>query len=120
MGITLHADPAPLRIDETGTIRVGDSRVTLDALLRYWRMGMKAEDIARGLETLSLADVHGALAYYLRHRAEIDDYLRQRDDDSEKLRKEIETKNAGRLASLKARVDAIRAQGNGGHASTAD
>lgn len=72
MTIILHADPVPLRIDDTGTIRVGSSRVSIDVLLQYWRLGMKAEEIARGLDTLSLADIHGALAYYLRHQTEID------------------------------------------------
>jgi uncharacterized protein (DUF433 family) len=120
MTITLHADPVPLRVDDTGTIRVGQSRVTLDALLQYWRTGMKPEEIARGLDTLTLADVHGALAYYLRHQAEMDQYLRRREEDAEELREQIEAANASRLAPLKARLDATRGQGNGGHAPTTD
>jgi uncharacterized protein (DUF433 family) len=120
MTISLHPDPVPLRVDETGTIRVGQSRVTLDVLLQYWRMGMNPEEIARGLDTLTLADVHGALAYYHRHQAEMDDYLRRREGEAEELRRQIEAANAGRLAPLKARVDALRVQGNGGHAPTAD
>jgi len=118
--MTLHADPVPLRIDDTGTIRVGESRITLDVLLQYWRMGMKPEDIARGLDTIALADVHGALAYYLRHQAEIDDYLHRREEEAEKLRQQIEAANASRLAPLKACLDALRSQGNGGRASPAD
>ncbi|MFO0966626.1 MAG: DUF433 domain-containing protein [Gemmataceae bacterium] len=116
----LHADPAPLRVDDTGAIRIGESRVTLDALLQYWRAGMKPEDIARGLDTITLADVHGALAYYLRHQSELDDYLRRRNDDAESLRETIESENASRLATLKAKLDTLRAQGNGGHAATSD
>jgi uncharacterized protein (DUF433 family) len=118
--LTLHADPVPLRIDDTGAIRVGPSRVTLDVLLEYWRLGMKPEEIARGLDTLTLADVHGALAYYYRHQTEIDNYLRQRAAEADKLRQEIESANASRLAPLKARLDALRAKENGGHAPTAD
>jgi uncharacterized protein (DUF433 family) len=120
MTITLQADPVPLRVDDTGAIRVGQSRVTLDVLLQYWRLGMQPEEIARGLDTLTLADVHGALAYYFRHQAEMDNYLRQREEEAEKLRQEIEAANASRLAPLKARLDAVRAQGNGGHAPTTD
>ena len=116
----IHPDPVPLRVDDTGTILVGPSRVTLDVLLQYWRLGMTPEAIARGLDSLTLADVHGALAYYFRHQTEIDDYLRRRDDEAEKLRQEIETANASRLARLKARLNAVRAKGNGGHAPTAD
>lgn len=120
MSITLHADPAPLRVDDTGAIRVGPSRVTLDVLLEYWRLGMKPEEIARGLDTLSLADVHGALAYYLRHQPELDDYLQRRAAEAEELRQQSEGVNASRRTALKARLDATRAQGNGGHAATAD
>lgn len=120
MTITLHADPLPLRIDETNTIRVGQSRVTLDVVLQYWRTGMSPADIARGLDTLTLADVHGALAYYLRHQEELDRYLQRREEEAEELRQEIEAANATRLSQLKARLNAVRSQGNGGHASTAD
>jgi hypothetical protein len=81
---------------------------------------MKPEDIARGLDTLELADIHGALAYYLRHQTELDEHLARREDEAEKLRQEIEAANASRLAPLKTRLDAVRAQGNGGHAPTAD
>ena len=98
MAITLHADPVPLRVDDSGAIRVGESRVTLDVLLQYWRLGMKPEEIARGLDTLALADVHGALAYYLPHQNEIDNYLRRRDKEAETMRQQIETANASRLA----------------------
>ena len=43
-----------------------------------------------------------------------------REEEAEKLRQQIETANASRLAPLKARLDAVRSQGNGGHAPIAD
>src|SRR5436853_4009886 len=109
MTLTLHSDPIPLRLDDTGSIRVGQSRVTLDVLLQYWRLGMTPEEIARGLDTLTLADIHGALAYYFRHQTEIDQYLSRREEEAEKLRLQIEAANASRLALLKARLDGVRA-----------
>ena len=120
MTIKFDSDPAPLRMDDTGTIRVGQSRVTLDVLLQYWRGGMKPEEIARGLDTLTLADSYGALAYYCRHQTEMDNYLKLREEEAEALRQQIESANAGRLAPLKARLEAVRAHGNGGHAPTSD
>ena len=39
MSIIIHPDPVPLRVDESGTIRVGQSRITLDVLLDYSRQG---------------------------------------------------------------------------------
>lgn len=108
MDLALHTDPLPMRLDDTGTLRIGDSRVTLDALLQYWHLGMSAEEIARGLDTLSLADVHGALAYYLRHQAELDEYLQGREKEAEELRCRIESANATQLASVKAKLHAAR------------
>jgi uncharacterized protein (DUF433 family) len=109
-----------LRVDDTGTIRVGQSRVTLDVLVQYWRLGMSPEQITQGLDTLTLADVHGALAYYFRHQTEMDDYLGRREEEAETLRQQIEAAHAARLGPLKARLDAIRAQENGGHAPITD
>ncbi len=120
MAISLHADPVPLRVDDAGEILIGASRVTLEALLQYWRMGMKPEEIASGLDTLALADVHGALAYYFRHQSEVDDYLRRREEEAEKLRTRIETANESRLTSLKARINALRPEESGDHAAPTD
>ncbi len=46
--INLHTDPVPLHVDDTGAILVGQSRVTIDVLLQYWRRGMNPDEIARG------------------------------------------------------------------------
>lgn len=116
MTITLHADPVPLHVDDTGAIRVGTSAVTLEVLLEHWRLGMKPEEIAHELDSLTMADVHGALAYYFRHQHEIDAYLRRRKEEAEHLRHQIEAANASRLVPLKARLDPVKAQSNGLHA----
>jgi uncharacterized protein (DUF433 family) len=110
MNVTLHADAVPLRVDETGTIRVGSSRVTLDVLLADYRNGLSPEDIARELDTLSLADVYGAIAYFLRHRDEVEAYLRQRAAEAEALRRDIEAGQPDR-AELKARLLARKNRG---------
>jgi uncharacterized protein (DUF433 family) len=101
MVVTLHADPVPLRVDETGTIRVGSSRVTLDVLLADYKAGLGPEEIVRQLDTLSLADVYGAIAYYHRHRDEVEDYLRRRKAEADALRRKIEAGQPG-CAELKA------------------
>lgn len=84
MSLTIHADPAPIRTDADGTLRVGGTRVTLDVLLAHYGEGASAEDIAERFPVLTLADVHAALAYYLRHCEEVDGFLaeqrRQADD----------------------------------------
>ncbi|MEX0612974.1 MAG: DUF433 domain-containing protein [Pirellulales bacterium] len=55
--------------------RVIGTRVSLDSIVwAYWN-GQTAESIAQSFAGLSLEQVHGALAFYLAHRSEIDSYL---------------------------------------------
>jgi uncharacterized protein (DUF433 family) len=90
MSIIIHADPVPLRIDATGTIRVGNTRITLDVFLADHRRGMTPEQIVEQLDTLTLPDVYGTLAYYYRHQAELDAYLQTRREQADQMQREIE------------------------------
>ena len=58
-----------------GVYRVGDTRVSLDSLVYLFREGMSAESMVESYPALTLEEVHGALAFYLRNRNEIDAYL---------------------------------------------
>src|SRR5437867_9781432 len=97
MALTIQTDPIPLRVDEHGVIRVGDTQVLLDIVLREFNNGAEPEAIAHGFPTLNLADVYGVIAYFLRHRKELDDYLHARRQEAEKLRQEIEAKQPSRV-----------------------
>jgi len=91
MSMTIHADPVPLRVDEQGVIRIADSRLALEVVLDYHHQGMTAEAIAEGYaDIITLADVHAVLAYYHRHREEVDHYLQRRDREAEEARRQIE------------------------------
>ncbi len=79
MPLTLAPEAPPLRQEPDGTVRVGPSRVTLDFLVEAYRAGETADDLAARLPTLAPADVYGAIAYALRHPAEVDEYLARRD-----------------------------------------
>src|ERR1700722_12912633 len=57
MTITLHPDAESLRVDDSGSIRVGASRVSLDVVLADYSRGMSPDMIARELDTLRIADV---------------------------------------------------------------
>jgi uncharacterized protein (DUF433 family) len=116
MALTLQTDPIPLRVDDHGVIRVGDSQVLLDIVIREFNNGAKPEAIAHGYPTLKLADVYGVIAYYLRHRKDIDYYLHVRRQDAETLRQEIEAKQPSRM-ELRARLLARKAQMELEHAS---
>jgi hypothetical protein len=119
MSFTIQTDPSPLRLDEHSVIRVGDSQVLLDIVIREFNNGAEPEAIAQGFPTLNLADVYGVIAYYLRHRKDVDDYLSARRQDAEKLRQEIEAKQPNR-SELRARLLARKAQMEIAHASPAE
>ena len=96
----------PLRIDPHGVVRVGTSRVTLETLVNVYRQGATAEAIAERFPTLALADVYAVLGYYLRHRTEVDEYLRQQDREATVVRRRYEqtfgrSKTREELAALR-------------------
>lgn len=82
--------PPPIRADQGGALRVGNSRVSLDLIVEQYENGMTPEDLVRAYDTLELADVHAVIAYYLRHRDEVQDHLKRREAEAEALRAEIE------------------------------
>lgn len=88
--LPLRAEPPPLRVDEGGAVRVGQSRVSLDLVVEQYENGASPEDMVRAYDTLALADVHAAVAYYLRHRDEVQAYLKRRAAEAKALRTKIE------------------------------
>jgi uncharacterized protein (DUF433 family) len=116
MPMTIHTDPIPLRVDEYGVVRVGDSQVLLDVVVREFNNGADPETIAHGYSTLKLADVYAVIAYYLRHCKEIDEYLATRRDEAASLRQEIEAKQPSRT-ELRDKLLARKAQMELEHAS---
>jgi uncharacterized protein (DUF433 family) len=108
MSLPIHPDPVPLCVDETGTIRFGKTRITLDVLLADHRHGLTPEQIVAQMATLTLPDVYGALAYYYSHQSELDDYLRRRREEADRLQREIEAAGPT-FAEVKARLLARRA-----------
>jgi uncharacterized protein (DUF433 family) len=90
MTITLPPATAPLRVDDTGTIRVGQTRVTFDVFHEAYDNGATPEDLAEQFETLDLSLIHGVISYYLRHREDLDRYLVRREAEADQIRKRIE------------------------------
>jgi uncharacterized protein (DUF433 family) len=58
-----------------GGLYVAGTRVTLDSIVFCFREGLSAETILGEFETLTLAQVYGAIAYYLDNQAPVDSYL---------------------------------------------
>lgn len=109
MSVPFATEIVPLRKDSEGTIRVGGTRVTLDTVVHVFQNGANAEEIVRRFPTLSLTDVYMVIGYYLRHRAEVDAYLEQREREAEELRREIEARQDTR--GIREKLLARRNQG---------
>jgi uncharacterized protein (DUF433 family) len=86
MTMVVAAQTPPLAADAAGVFRVGNSRVTLDGVVGAFRDGATAEEIAEQYPVLSLGQVYAVIAYYLAHTAEVDDYLRTREQGSAEVR----------------------------------
>lgn len=80
----------PLQADAHGAIHVSNTRVTLDTLLARYQQGDSPEAIHAGFPTIPLTDIYAVIAYYLAHRDEVDAYLKQRDEEAERIRREVE------------------------------
>jgi uncharacterized protein (DUF433 family) len=80
----------PLRTDQDGVIRVGQTRVTLLTIVARHQAGDSPEDIHRGFPTVDLGDIYAVIAYYLAHREAVDEYIRQVELESEEIRRKFE------------------------------
>lgn len=80
----------PLHVDENGVIRIGNTRVTLKTVVNRYRVGDSPADIHAGFPTLSLSEIYAVIAYYLANREEVDDYIRQIEEEGEARRREYE------------------------------
>jgi len=92
MTLTMATEMVPLVAGADGVIRVGKTRVTLDTVISAFLDGATAEEITYQYPSLDLADVYSVIAYYLRQRAEVDAYLRRRQEQAEKIRKQNEAR----------------------------
>jgi uncharacterized protein (DUF433 family) len=80
----------PLRLDDQGAVRVGETRVLFDLVIRSYLRGDTPEDIVREYPTLSLADTYGAIAYYLQHRDQVEEYLQRREEQATEVRNKLQ------------------------------
>ncbi len=96
MSLPLKADPSPLRVGRDGTIRIGQTRVPLETVVHAFNEGATAEEVAYRYPTLELADIYAAVTYYLRHRGEVDGYIRDQETRSQEVRRKIEAQQPDR------------------------
>jgi uncharacterized protein (DUF433 family) len=107
MSTGFPAQAIPIREDDSGALRVGETRVLLELVVDAFEDGATPETIVQRYETLDLADVYAVLGYYLRHREEVTDYLRRRDEKAAEVWQRIETTRRD-LSEIRRRLAARR------------
>jgi uncharacterized protein (DUF433 family) len=78
-------DAIPLSRDVNGVYRVGDSRVTLDLVVRAFNRGATAEEIAQDFPSLQLSDIYQVIGYYLKHGSELAEYFDRRAREEQEM-----------------------------------
>ncbi|ETX08486.1 DUF433 domain-containing protein [Candidatus Entotheonella palauensis] len=94
-----------------GDYWIADTRVSLDSVVyAYWE-GHSPETIAQSFSALSLEQVYGAIAYYLRHRKAVDTSIKKAEDTGEALRQDLRRQDPvfyDRLAQAKMQEQAAK------------
>jgi len=110
MEIILESEAPPLCRDASGALRVGHSRVLVDLVIGAFQDGATPEAIAQRYPAATLADIYAVIAYYLRHRGDMEAYLAAREQQARELRQRIERRQ-GDLADLRSRLLARQQSG---------
>jgi uncharacterized protein (DUF433 family) len=103
MAIDILTEAPPLRVDNDGAIRVGQSRVLLELVIRAFQDGATAEEIVQRYSTTTLADIYAVIAYYLRHPDLVARYLSECEKHAAAVRSKIEARQ-GDLSGIRARL----------------
>jgi uncharacterized protein (DUF433 family) len=108
MSLLVATQRVPLATDADGVVRVGSTRVTLDTIVAAFREGLTAEEIVNQYPSLSLADIYSVIGYFLNHQADVETYLRVR----QQLAGETRCENEARFdpAGIRDRLLARRRQ----------
>lgn len=72
-----------------GTIRIGDTRVSLETIIDSYLLGQRPEEIQSGFPFIDLADIYAIIAYYLKNREAVDRYLAEQEADSQRILDEL-------------------------------
>lgn len=78
------------------------TRISLDSVVYAFLNGESPESIAQNFPLLSLEQVYGAITFYLANRELIDAYLREGEQEFERLQQSVREKNLPLYQKLKA------------------
>lgn len=84
-----------------GAYRVARTRVSLDSLVYLFKEGVSAEGMVESYPSLTLEEVHGALAFYLANQAAVDAYLAASEAQAEVTHAASRAQNAELITRLR-------------------
>lgn len=103
----LQPDVPPLRSEADGSLRIGESRVLLELVIRAFKDGATPEAIVQRFSTLPLSHVYAVIAHYLRHQQAVEEYLARREREGDESQRTIESANDD-LAEIRSRLNTRR------------
>lgn len=100
MATVVGTFPKPVRLVD-GVFRVGDSRVSLNTVVYAFNRGEDVAEIREQYPSLSLAQIHAAIAFYLHNKEKVDAYMldheKRREASWREHEKEFPTSNLREL-----------------------
>ncbi len=91
MAILEQTQASPLKLADDGSIRIANSRVSLDSVVHHYKLGASAEQIAQKFPTLDLAEVYAAISYFLNNEEAVEEYLQQQEAEGDEVQRRIES-----------------------------
>lgn len=104
--LTFEPVAIPLRPDEFGGLRVADTRILLELIVRAYNAGATPEEIVQAYDVLKLRDVYAVVAWCLSNETAVNEYMAARERQASGVRnalEEIRPVKAELLKSLRAR-----------------
>ena len=102
-----QTEALPLTEDLDGAVRIDGTRVLLELVVRAFQDGATPEAIVQRYATLRLGDVYAVISYYLRHQAEVEQYLAGRERQAAETQQQVAQQQAD-VSDLRARLLARR------------
>jgi len=88
---------------------IGDSGVQVYGAVSMWQQGYSPEEIQTSFPAISLAEVCGAILFYLEHREEMEAHFREADERYRRVKAEAEAQHPAFYTEMRERVARFRA-----------
>lgn len=82
----------PLRVEESGAVRVGGTRVLFWLVIHAFQDGATPDRIVQMYSSVTLAEVYAVVAFYLANKPEVEAFLAQVEAEAAAIRRELEAR----------------------------